>query len=52
MEQNGAAGKVNISEATHRLVKDDFTCESRGEIEAKGKGEMEMYFVSEKRENL
>ena len=47
MESNGQAGKVNISQATYELLKDDpdFTFESRGKIEAKGKGEMEMWFV-------
>jgi adenylate cyclase len=46
MESSGEVGKVNISEATYELVKDDFHCEFRGEIEAKGKGKMGMYFVS------
>jgi adenylate cyclase len=48
MESHGEVGRVNISEATYRLLKDesDFTFESRGKIEAKGKGKMEMYFVS------
>lgn len=45
MEQSGEAGKVNISEITHQLVKDDFNCVYRGEIEAKNKGKMGMYFV-------
>jgi adenylate cyclase len=45
MEQNSEAGKINISEATYELVKDQFTCEYRGEIEAKNKGKMKMYFV-------
>ncbi len=48
MEQNGEAGQVNISESTYALVKDEpglaFT--PRGKVQAKGKGEMEMYFVS------
>ncbi|NQV51936.1 MAG: hypothetical protein HQ500_02070 [Flavobacteriales bacterium] len=50
MESAGEIGKVNISQVTHDLLKDDpqFTFESRGKIEAKGKGEMEMYFISEK----
>ncbi|MBL7963567.1 MAG: adenylate/guanylate cyclase domain-containing protein [Flavobacteriales bacterium] len=47
MESSGEVGQVNISEATHTLVKDTlglrFT--SRGMVSAKGKGEMEMYFV-------
>ena len=47
IESNGAVGKVNISQATYELLKDnpDFSFESRGKIEAKGKGEMEMWFV-------
>lgn len=45
LESAGEAGKVNISEATYNLVKDKFECSSRGEIEAKGKGEKKMYFV-------
>lgn len=47
MEQNGFPGKVNISEATYQLVKNDFICHYRGEIEAKNKGKLKMYFVSE-----
>ncbi|MCB9185566.1 MAG: response regulator [Flavobacteriales bacterium] len=45
METNSEAGKINISEATYQLVKDRFNCASRGKIEVKGKGLMEMYFV-------
>ena len=45
MESSGEVGKVNISETTYELVKDQFTCEFRGEVEAKGKGKMKMYFV-------
>ncbi len=47
MESSGEVGQVNISEATHALVKEvaglRFT--PRGKVQAKGKGEMEMYFV-------
>ncbi|NOQ73959.1 MAG: tetratricopeptide repeat protein [Crocinitomix sp.] len=48
MESSGEVGKVNISQATYEMLKNnpDFTFESRGKIEAKGKGELEMYFVS------
>jgi len=45
MEQNGVPGKVNISQSTYELVKDKFNCEYRGEIEAKNKGKLKMYFV-------
>lgn len=37
--------RVNVSEATYKLVKDRFKCEYRGLVAAKGKGEMPMYFV-------
>jgi adenylate cyclase len=48
MESSGAVGQVNVSQSTYESLKDDnqFKFESRGKIEAKGKGEMEMYFVS------
>jgi len=47
MESNGQVGKVNISKQTFELIKDDeqFTFKKRGKIQAKGKGEIEMYFV-------
>ncbi len=50
MESNGQVGKVNISQATYELLKSDpdFAFGNRGKIEAKGKGEIEMYFVSKK----
>ena len=40
------AGKIQIGEATYELVKDDFVCEPRGEIDVKGKGMMRTWFVS------
>jgi class 3 adenylate cyclase len=49
MESSGEVGKVNISGATYELVKDQFQCAYRGKIEAKNKGEVEMYFVEESR---
>jgi class 3 adenylate cyclase/Tfp pilus assembly protein PilF len=45
MENSGEVGKVNISETTYELVKDQFACTSRGEVEVKGKGLMKMYFA-------
>lgn len=48
MEQNGEAGKVNVSEATYDLVKHKFATEYRGELEAKNKGKLRMYFVEPK----
>ena len=50
MESSSGAGKVNISESTYEIVKDieEYTFESRGKIEAKGKGMLEMFFVEKK----
>jgi class 3 adenylate cyclase/Tfp pilus assembly protein PilF len=45
MEQSSVPGKVNISDVTYALVKDKFKYSYRGEIEAKNKGMMKMYFV-------
>jgi class 3 adenylate cyclase len=45
MESSGEAGKINVSDATYELVKDKIQCEFRGEIEAKGKGKIKMYYV-------
>ena len=45
MEQHSEAGRINISGATYELVKDDFSCTYRGELEARNKGKMSMYFV-------
>ncbi len=45
MQQSSDAGKINISGATYQLVKDKFACVYRGKIEAKNKGEIDMYFV-------
>ncbi|MBS1772030.1 MAG: tetratricopeptide repeat protein [Bacteroidetes bacterium] len=45
MEQKSEAGKINISQTTYELVKGKFTFTYRGEIEAKNKGMMKMYFL-------
>jgi len=46
LEQNSLPGKINISASTYELVKNKFSCEHRGKIEAKNKGEIDMYFVN------
>lgn len=45
MESTSLPGKVNISDSTYELIKDEFECEYRGEIQAKNKGKLKMYFV-------
>ena len=46
MESNSEPCRINISEITYELVKDKFDCEFRGEIQAKNKGMMRMYFAN------
>ena len=45
METNGEVGKINISETTYELIKGKYNCIHRGQINAKGKGNLNMYFV-------
>ncbi len=45
MESTGETGRVNISGTTCQMVKDKFTCQYRGKIEAKNKGATDMYFA-------
>ena len=45
IESTGEPGKINISAYTYDLIRNDFDCEYRGKITAKGKGELDMYFV-------
>lgn len=45
MDQSSEPGKINISESTLALVKDHVHCQYRGRIDAKNKGELNMYFV-------
>lgn len=47
MESSGEPGRINISETTYALVKETVACTPRGKIQAKNKGEIEMYFVSD-----
>jgi len=46
MESSGEPGSINISNSTYELVKDKFNCIYRGKIQAKNKGDIDMYFVS------
>lgn len=47
MEQTGEVGKINVSGNTYALVKDKFKTEYRGKINAKNKGEIDMYFIAQ-----
>ncbi len=47
MESSGEVGRVNISESTYREIaaQPGWVFTPRGKVQAKGKGELEMYFV-------
>uniref|UniRef100_A0A0G4F7L9 Guanylate cyclase domain-containing protein n=1 Tax=Chromera velia CCMP2878 TaxID=1169474 RepID=A0A0G4F7L9_9ALVE len=45
MESHGEPMRVHCSDATHALIEGDFECESRGQINVKGKGPMDTFFV-------
>ncbi len=45
IETNGEVGKINISNTTYNLIKGKYNCIPRGQIHAKGKGNLDMYFV-------
>lgn len=46
MESSGTPGKINISGSTYELIKDVFDCDYRGRINAKNKGQVDMYYVN------
>lgn len=45
MEQTSEPGKINVTEATYKLVNKHFKCTYRGKVAAKNKGSIDMYFV-------
>jgi guanylate cyclase len=45
MESSGVAGRIQVTEATYRRLRDKYRFEPRGEIEVKGKGRMHTYFL-------
>jgi adenylate cyclase len=49
MESSGTPGRIQITRATYELIGDEFVCEPRGTIPIKGKGEMETWYLIERR---
>lgn len=45
VEQAGVGGQINISGDVYEIAKAHFDCQYRGKIEAKNKGQIDMYFV-------
>ncbi len=51
MESHGESGKIQITRDTYELVRDEFECEYIGEIEVKGKGQMEAWHLLARKED-
>jgi len=51
METASETGKINISENTFNLIKNDFKCTYRGSIKVKNRGFLKMYFINNHTEN-
>jgi len=49
MENNSEPGRINISGSTYEIIKDKYLCVYRGKLLAKGKGEIDMFFVNGKK---
>jgi adenylate cyclase len=49
MESQGVAGQIQVTRATYELICAEFLCEPRGAIEVKGRGEMDTYFLVERK---
>jgi class 3 adenylate cyclase len=47
MESKSEPGRINMSETTYSIVKDEFECVYRGEIEVKNRGILKMYFLAD-----
>jgi guanylate cyclase len=45
MESQGVPGKIQITQATYDLLKDEFVCEPHGLVNVKGKGQMETWLL-------
>ena len=45
METHSEPGEIQITSATHDLLKDEFECRPRGTIPIKGKGQMETWYL-------
>jgi class 3 adenylate cyclase/HAMP domain-containing protein len=52
MESYGKPGRIQVTEATRKLLAKQYQCESRGDIEIKGKGCMATYLVVTGQEDL
>lgn len=51
MESSGEPGRIQVTEATYHLLKDNYVLEERGMVPVKGKGEMLTYWLKQRRGN-
>jgi class 3 adenylate cyclase len=51
MESHGSVGKIQITHAMYELLKDNFVCDAIGQINIKGRGLMEVWYLLGVREN-
>jgi len=47
MESQGEPGRIQLTETTYQLIQEQFKCDRRGSIEAKGLGEVVTYWLTE-----
>ena len=52
METLSERMRITLSEGTYQLIKDDFLCEERGELEIKGFGKSTVYFLERELQHL
>jgi class 3 adenylate cyclase len=49
MESFGIPNKIQVTQATYDILKDDYIFDFRGQVDIKGKGKMKTYFLLEER---
>jgi adenylate cyclase len=49
MESSGDPERIQLTEDTHSLVKDDYVCEPKGTVDVKGKGPMTVWYLMGKK---
>lgn len=49
MESQGIPGKIQVSDSTYKLLQDGYLLEKRGTIDVKGKGEMTVYLLIDRK---
>ena len=49
MESHGLPGKIQVTQATYELINSEFICEPRGLVSVKGKGDMNTWYLLNRR---